>query len=424
MVRRLYTLIFALLLPFILIRLWWRGRKAPDYRLRWQERLGVIPRLNLPHQPLWIHAVSVGETLAAVPLVNKIRQRHPHLPVVITTMTPTGAARVKSVFADKVNHIYAPYDLPGCINRFLDRIRPRGLIIMETELWPNSLHYCGQRQIPCVLANGRLSAKSAQGYQRLSALVKPMLQKFSWLAVQEHDHKRRFVELGAPANSVVVIGSIKFDIEVGHELIRKGQSLRNQWGEQRLVIVAGSTHAGEEEALLEALQTVLAFHPHTLLILVPRHPERFGVVADDLAQQGWSFSRWSDGARALTKSQVLLVDTMGELMLFYAAADIAFVGGSLVRRGGHNPLEPAALAVPVVMGQSVFNFQEICDHLSRSGALTLVSRTELASFLLQLVAEKQRRKQLGAKGKAFVENNKGALNRLYQGLQRELDLFD
>lgn len=422
MARRLYTLIFALLLPFILIRLWWRGRKAPDYRLRWRERLGVIPRLNLHHQPLWIHAVSVGETLAAVPLVNKIRQQHPHLPVIITTMTPTGAARVKSVFADKVNHVYAPYDLPGCINRFLDCTRPRGLIVMETELWPNWLYCCGQRQIPCILANGRLSAESARGYQRLKALVRPMLQRFRWLAVQECEHKRRFIELGAEADSVAVVGSIKFDIEVSQQLIHQGQSLREQWGDQRLVIVAGSTHAGEEEVLLEVLQTVLATHPQTLLILVPRHPERFGPVADSLAQQGWSYSRWSAGTAALAKSQVLVVDTMGELMMFYAAADIAFVGGSLIHRGGHNPLEPAALAVPVVMGHSVFNFQEICDHLSKAGALTMVGRSDLVSVFLQLAADKQQRLQQGAKGKAFVGANKGALNRLYSGLLTELDL--
>lgn len=420
MARQIYILIYGLLLPFIFARLWWRGRKNPQYRLRWAERLGVVIRPEVGQPPLWIHAVSVGETVAAAPLLEKLLLSHPDLPVLITTMTPTGSDRVRSLFGNRVTHCYAPYDLPFCVNRFLDRIQPRAVVIMETELWPNWIHCCQQREIPVVLANGRLSAKSAAGYAKFSALIRPMLRSLSWLAVQEDSHAKRFIALGAHENALSVIGNIKFDLQLSADLSQKAGLLREQWGEQRPVLVAGSTHEGEELLLLDTFTKLQRDDDRLLLIIVPRHPERFSAVKDLLNLQSWSFAVWSDSNRSLRNAQVLLVDTMGELLNFYAAADIAIVGGSFINRGGHNPLEPAALAVPVVMGRSVFNFQDICDQLLAVGALELTSYEALGEALAALLADRSRRQSSGAAGRRYIDANRGALNRLYSGLQRYL----
>lgn len=419
--RQLYTLLFLLLLPFILLRLWWRGLQAPAYRQRWRERLGMVPKSIFSQQPLWIHAVSVGEVIAAAPLVEKFLHTHPQLPVVLTTMTPTGASRVQALFGERVCHLYAPYDLPFCVNGFLKRTSPRLLVIMETELWPNWIFCCRQRAIPSVLANGRLSEKSARGYQHFARLVKPMLQNISWLAVQDGEHAQRFIGLGAPEESVSVLGNIKFDMQMAPNLNESAKQLRQQWGVGRLVIVAGSTHEGEEDRLLDAFREVSGAVHHPLLVVVPRHPERFADVDKLLIQQGWTFSRWSDAKDNLQECEVLLVDAMGELMRFYAAADIAFVGGSLIKRGGHNPLEPAAHAIPIVMGSSVFNFQDICSSLQQLGSLRLVTSTELADELVNLAINEPLRQQRGQAGRIFVNANKGTMTSLYNGIVKWLD---
>ncbi len=428
MLRLLYTALLYLALPIILLRLWWRGRRAPAYRSRWRERLGFVAPCN--NSPLWIHAVSVGETVAIAPLVELLLARRPDLPLMLTTTTPTGSERVRALFGDRVQHAYCPWDLPDALARFLRRTRPRGCIIVETELWPNLLHGCRAAAVPVLLANARLSARSAKGYQRFAALTRPMLQCLSQVVAQHRDDGTRFIELGLPETQLTISGSIKFDIETQPHWLEAGARLRRRWGE-RPVLVAGSTHEGEDAALLRVLAQLRSEFPTLLLVLVPRHPERFEAVYRLCLETGWSVARHSVAGGALAKQgdplsqaesvDVYLGDTMGELMGFYAAADIAFVGGSLVPRGGHNPLEPAALGKPVLMGQQVFNFQAICDALDNAGGLTRVAdEAALTRALRKLLANPPQCQQQGAAAQAFVAQNRGALERLYQQVEETL----
>nr|WP_067286481.1 lipid IV(A) 3-deoxy-D-manno-octulosonic acid transferase [Marinobacterium profundum] len=423
MARLLYTTLLYLALPIILLRLWWRGRRAPAYRSRWRERLGFVAPCN--DRPLWIHAVSVGETVAIAPLVELLLARRPDFPLLLTTTTPTGSERVRALFGDRVQHAYCPWDLPDALGRFLCRTRPRGCIIVETELWPNLVHSCQAAGVPVLLANARLSARSAKGYKRFAALTRPMLQCLSQVVAQHRDDGARFVELGLSVQQLTVSGSIKFDIETKPQWLEAGTRLRKCWGD-RPVLVAGSTHEGEDAALLRMLEQLRSEFPALLLVLVPRHPERFEPVHRLCLEAGWSVARHSVAGHGESAPQtgsvdVYLGDTMGELMGFYAAADIAFVGGSLVPRGGHNPLEPAALGKPVLMGQQVFNFQAICDALDSAGGLTRVAdETALAQALRELLTDPLQRQQQGAAAQAFVAQNRGALERLYQQVEETL----
>ncbi|ANG61233.1 3-deoxy-D-manno-octulosonic acid transferase [Marinobacterium aestuarii] len=423
MARLLYTALLYLALPIILLRLWWRGRRAPAYRSRWCERLGFVTPCD--SRPLWIHAVSVGETVAIAPLVELLLARRPDLPLLLTTTTPTGSERVRALFGDRVQHAYCPWDLPDALARFLRRTRPRGCLIVETELWPNLVHGCHAAAVPVLLANARLSARSAKGYKRFAALTRPMLQCLSQVVAQHRDDGARFVELGLSAAQLTVSGSIKFDIETQPHWLEAGARLRQQWGERPL-LVAGSTHEGEDAALLRVLEQLRTEFPALLLVLVPRHPERFEPVYQLCLEAGWSVARHSvaghgESAPQVGAVDVYLGDTMGELMGLYAAADITFVGGSLVPRGGHNPLEPAALGKPVLMGQQVFNFQAICDALESAGGLTrVVDEAALTQALRELLADPLQRQQQGAAAQAFVAQNRGALERLYQQVEKTL----
>ncbi|MFC6670324.1 lipid IV(A) 3-deoxy-D-manno-octulosonic acid transferase [Marinobacterium aestuariivivens] len=420
MARRLYTLFLYLALPLILVRLWWRGRRAPAYRERWRERLGYVAASE--RQPLWIHAVSVGETVAIAPLVELLLARRPDLPILLTTTTPTGAERVRTLFGDRVRHAYCPWDLPGALDRFLRRVRPLACITVETELWPNLVHHCHAAGVPVVLANARLSARSARGYRRFAGLTKPMLQQLTRVVAQHAADGERFLGLGLPQQRLGISGSIKFDIEVRPEWLEAGGRLRRGWGEARPVLVAGSTHEGEDALLLDALAALRKTHPDLLLVLVPRHPERFDSVYRLCTDAGCKVARHSRQEPVDAQVSVYLGDTMGELMGFYAAADIAFVGGSLVPRGGHNPLEPAALGKPVLMGREVFNFQAICDQLEAVGGLVRVANgAELERECRRLLDEPGYCRQLGSSAREFVERNRGALERLYQEVETMLD---
>jgi len=413
--RWLYSGLWYLALPLVLRRLKRRAQKAPAYGERIAERFGDVPARA--EQPLWIHAVSVGETVAIAPLVKLLRKRQPDLPILLTTMTPTGAERVDALFGrDRlVSHHYCPYDLPHAVNRFLDRIQPRGLVVVETELWPNIVSACADRDVPVLLANARLSEKSARGYQKMGVLSRPMLQQLSCIAAQNKTDAGRFSQLGVADDKLVVTGSIKFDIAVPEQLTPAAQQLRAHWGETRPVLVAGSTHEGEESVLLRVYQTLLAKHPDLLLVLVPRHPERFDAVAKLIEESGLQGCRRSQAQQPDTNTQVYLGDTMGELMTLYAAADLTFVGGSLIERGGHNPLEPAALAKPVLMGAHVFNFAVICDALEAAGGLRSVDgESELQAAVSDLLAQPEQAAQQGAAAAAFVKANQGALEHLYQ----------
>lgn len=417
--RFLYNILFHLLLPLVILRLLWKGLRAPEYRLRWRERFGLA--VPVQQGGLWVHAVSVGETLAAAPLINAWREAHPDEPVLVTTMTPTGSARVQALWGNKVNHCYAPYDLPWAWGLFLRKVRPRVLVIMETELWPNMLVSAQARGIPVVLVNARLSARSAHGYARVGWLTRPVLQHLSRIAAQDEATASRFTALGVDAGKVDVTGSLKFDIAPSDALRVQATGLRLRWqlGE-RPVLVAASTHEGEDSIVLSAVAQVRELRPDTLLILVPRHPERFDSVARLVREQGCTLRRRSQQEDVTADTQVFLGDTMGELLLWYALSDIAFVGGSLVPVGGHNMLEPIALDVPTLSGPHVFNFQTIADELVAAGALQLVTPARLADAVVQLIASPAVAQAQVAAGHAVMARNRGALARQLVLIEQEM----
>ena len=419
--RTLYTLLFHLGLPLVAIRLWLRARKAPAYARRIGERFAI----NLPAmQPggIWVHAVSVGESIAAAPMIRALLERYPQLPITVTCMTPTGSERIQALFAGepRIQHCYLPYDLPWAAARFLNRVQPKLAVIMETELWPNHIHQCAKRGIPVALANARLSARSAKGYGRFARLTRPMLAEMSLIAVQTETEAERFRSLGARADTVQVTGSIKFDLTIDPQLLARAAALREQWGAgERPVWIAASTHEGEDEVVLAAHRQLLASYPNALLILVPRHQERFGPMFELCQRQGFATVRRSSGEPVTAHTAVLLGDTMGELLFLYALADSALVGGSLVATGGHNPLEPAALGKPVIMGPHRFNFLEISAMLRDAGALREVDDAEgLAEAVRQLFELPQDAQRMAQAGLKVMQANQGALKRLLDGLDR------
>lgn len=421
--RALYTLLFHLGLPLLALRLWLRARKAPAYAQRLGERFAFrLPAL----QPggLWVHAVSVGESIAAAPMIRQLLLRHPELPITVTCMTPTGSERIQALFAGepRIQHCYLPYDLPWAAGRFLDHVRPRLAVIMETELWPNHVHQCARRGIPVALANGRLSERSAKGYARFARLTAPMLAEMSLLAVQTKVEAQRFLALGARPECVQVTGSIKFDLNVDPALPVRATHLREQWqADGRAVWIAASTHEGEDAVVLAAHRQLLESHADALLILVPRHQERFASVHALCKAQGFATVQRSLGQPVTAQTQVLLGDTMGELLFLYALADIAFVGGSLVANGGHNPLEPAALAKPVLSGPHMFNFLEIGAMLREAGALVEVDDARgLATAVRQWIELPRDAVRSGEAGLAVMRANQGALNRLLDALDAKL----
>lgn len=411
--RFFYSVVFYLLTPIIFVRLFCRALASPDYANRWAERLGFTT-VSSAEDIIWVHAVSVGETLAAVPLVRELQKRYPAYRLMMTCMTPTGSERVRALFGESVEHSYAPYDMPGSVSRFLNTVKPKILIIMETELWPNTIAACERRNIPVVLANGRLSPGSAKAYQRIGPLVRPMLAALSMVAAQHSDDGARFVGLGLPADALQVTGNIKFDLTLDDTMQRQSAALSEQWhgADKRPVFLAASTHRGEDEIILDAFAGIRRQLGNTLLVLVPRHPERFNQVAELCASAGFSLARRS-GLDAVADSDVLLGDSMGELMMFYGACDVAFVGGSLVPTGGHNMIEPAAWGVPVLTGPHLFNFNEASQLLLNGGALQICeSADEMAQQCLALLQNQQRRERAGSAARLVAEANKGALDKL------------
>ncbi len=419
--RTLYTLLLYLAVPVIAVRLWLRSRKAPAYAKRIGERFA----LTLPEfkpDGIWLHAVSVGESIAAAPVVKALQQQYPDLPITVTCMTPTGSERIQSMFGDSVQHCYLPYDLPLASRRFLQRLQPRLAIVMETELWPNHINQCTRLNIPVVLANGRLSERSARGYGRFPKLVAPMLKQISALAVQSAIEAQRFIELGARAETVKVTGSIKYDQQVAEGLPEQAQTLREQWqASQRPIWIAASTHEGEDALILAAHQQLLRLFPKALLILVPRHPERFESVYALCIEQGMRVQRRSTGALVTAEQQVLLGDTMGELMFLYALADVALVGGSLIKHGGHNMLEPVALAKPTLTGLHYFNFLEIAEQLLEAGGLqTVADSSQLAQAVARLWTSHSHTEKMCRAAQQVLQRNQGALQRLLDIIQAQL----
>lgn len=418
--RYLYSTVFRLLLPLVFLRLLWRSRAAPAYRRRWGERLGFAGGGSrhdgqADAEPvIWLHAVSLGETLAARPLVEFLLTEFPGTPVLVTTTTPTGSRQLRALFGERVLHVYAPFDTPGAVTRFLKRYQPRLLLLIETELWPNLLHGCRDRRCPVLLANARLSERSYRGYARLGRFSRDLLSCISHVACQSQSDAHRFSALGVPPAGLSVCGNIKFDVDIGGSLPQRIRTLVAEWQcAQRFVLVAASTHAGEEEGVLAAFAILREQVPDALLVLVPRHPERFESVHALCLAGGWQTCRRSLGESPDAASAVLLGDTVGELLLLLGAADVAFVGGSLVARGGHNLLEPAALGVPVLSGTSLFNFAAVRDLLQGCGALQLVENEQaLAAALCELAGNDERRLAVGLAGSRAVSANRGARTRI------------
>ncbi|HEV2440954.1 MAG TPA: lipid IV(A) 3-deoxy-D-manno-octulosonic acid transferase [Steroidobacteraceae bacterium] len=413
--RLLYLVAVYLAAPVISVTLAVRGLRDRSYWCNFRERFGLGPFLAT--SPIWVHAVSVGEVQAAASLIVALRDRYPETPVLVTTFTPTGAARARALFRGTAEVRFLPFDLPGSVRRFLDRARPRLAVIIETELWPNLYRQCRLRRIPLVIASARLSRRSTDRYRRLGALFKETVAGGIVVAAQGEGDAERFRALGAAAERTHITGNLKFDLALPPDIGERGKALREQYAPRRALWVAGSTHGGvEEEAVLAAQRSVGAAHCAALLVLAPRHPNRFGEVASWLERQGIPFTRRSQssaGDASRDEPSVLLLDTLGELIYFYAAADVAFVGGSLVPIGGHNLLEPAALGLPVLTGPNNSNGEDVARLLLDCGAAQIVRNdAELGSQVAALLSDQALRAEMGNRGRAAVDRNRGALEKL------------
>lgn len=418
LLRCLYTGVLYLVLPLILVRLAVRGFRNRGYWSRWRERFGWV---NVKPGGIWFHAVSVGEVQAAAPLIEALLPAD----VLVTTMTPTGSGQVRRLFPHGIEHCYAPYDYPGAVGRFLDRARPGALVILETEIWPNLIRICRQRGIPVAFANLRLSQRSYGRYAMVRGFMASLLRSVDAFAVQGQPDAERLIGLGAPPAAVHVTGSIKFEVELPPSLSEVAKVLRREWGSDRPVWIAGSTHEEEDDRVLDAFEELLVGHPSLLLVLVPRHPERFAAVARLCRRRQLEVARRSAGEQVGPATRVYLGDTMGELSLMYAASDVAFVGGSLVPTGGHNILEPCALGVPVVFGPHMHNFQQIAElAVERGAAVQVAGVPELVRVVDRYLKDANLRFAAGENGRAMVQENRGALRRtlaVLDGLTKERD---
>ncbi len=390
------------------------------YRHNWGQRLGFCPyKLE---KCIWVHAVSLGESIAATPLIQALQKKYPSIPIVVTNMTPTGAARIRSVFGESIFQCYVPYDIPHMIKRFLRSVNPMIAIIVETELWPNLLNVTHQQKIPIIVVNARLSEKSFRSYQWVATLTKEILQNIDVIAIQTQPELERFKALGLDPARALVTGNIKFDIEVSADLFLQSDALRRELGKQRLIWIAASTHAGEEEIILAAHKQICQRYPGTLLILVPRHPDRFPAVYHLTKQLGFQVARRSQFEECSASTQIYFGDTTGELMLLYAASDVAFVGGSFIPVGGHNVLEAAVLGKPIITGSYLFNFSEITQLLTaKQGMKQVNNESELVDELSHFFSNPSHRLQVGASARAFVEEHRGGLTRQVNAITKIID---
>jgi 3-deoxy-D-manno-octulosonic-acid transferase len=419
--RFIYTLALYLLTPYVLYRLTARGLRYHGYFARWRERFGFFADPGL-EASLWVHAVSLGEVNAAVPLIEALMARYPDTPLVVTTVTPTGSERVLQLFGERVFHVYLPYDLTPAVRRFLDRVKPRIAVIMETEIWPNLFMACAARDIAILVANARLSERSLRGYWPIQPLVRRAIRCASFVAAQSAPDGERLSELGAPADRLAVVGNMKFDLEVPEAMRARGEAFRDAAGRARPVWIAASTHEGEEMAVLKAHAAVLRRFPDALLLFAPRHPERFKPVASACRAYGFRTSTRSEDGTAGRTCQCFVADSMGELIEFYAAADAAFVGGSLVTVGGHNVLEPAALARPVIVGPHTFNFDEVTADLVAAGAVQRIDDADaLGPAMARLLGSAAERQRMGDAAYALMQRERGAVARTMTIIERLLE---
>ncbi len=419
--RGLYSAVLYVLTPVTVYHLIWRGLRFGEYLQRWNERYASYSAPS-PAIDIWLHAVSVGEVNAAVPVVEALRRQHPHLRWLITTITPTGSARVRALWGDQVEHVYAPYDLPGAVRRFLWHYRPRLALIMETELWPNLLFACRDRGVPGYILNARLSARSLRGYRVLGPLIARVARSVKRIGAQSDADARRFVHLGAASERVLATGNLKFDIAVPEGLGELVQRFGERLG-GRPVWIAASTHEGEEAAVVNIHRRLRERWPRLLLLWAPRHPERFARVAEQSRAAGWTTGTRTQSLWPGADQQVFIIDTLGELMTFYACADVAFVGGSLQPIGGHNLLEPAAVGTPVVTGPHLHNFAEISRRLQKAGALEIAADADgVAAALQRLLEQDDARALMRRNGRELVEQGRGALQRTLDMIAVDLPL--
>jgi len=408
------------------LKLIWSGLANRGYWQRWSERFGLA-ELAVTRPLVWVHAVSVGEVQAAIPLVQRLLNEYPQYQLLVTTVTPTGSSIVRQKFGDDVLHCYLPYDLPHVVNRFLGRIRPVALIILETEIWPNLYHQCNARGIKLLLVNARLSERSFNGYRKLGGFTRQVLANIDFIAAQGEADARRLIALGADRDRLTVTGNLKFDIEIPDRVIDRGRAIRRSWGQDRPAWIAASTHEGEDPLILAAHQKVLRQYTDCLLVLAPRHPERSTSLQELCNRSGFTVvcksqpgNKTEDGYSG--GEQVYILDSIGELLDYYAAVDVAFVGGSLLPAyGGHNVLEPAGIGVPVITGVFTDNFMEInCLLRERQAEFEVRDSEQLAVRVLQLLADAGLRRQMGAAGEQLVRLNRGSVERIMEMVSKIL----
>ncbi len=407
--RRFYSFLMYLLTPYLLLRLWWKGKSLPAYRNRIAERFSLDKRPT-EKVDIWVHAVSLGEVIAVTPLIDELINKQ--WKILITTMTPTGAERVKIRFGTKVSHRYVPYDLPWVLRRFFKDVQPRLGLIVETELWPNLIHFARKAEVPLFLINARLAERSYKGYKKVEFLFKPLLNQFKAIFSQSEDDAKRFKALGADDSRVIVLGNMKFDLQtqnINSELFLK---LQERWGNDRPVVMAASTHEDEELQLLIPLKKLQSSLANMVLLIAPRHPERFQKVFQLAVEKGFNTGLESKVETLSPDNEVIVLDSLGELMGFYQVADYAFVGGSFVPVGGHNVLEPIAMKVPVFSGPHVHNFKTICRDLQEAQAIELATDAEdLADRIIAVHKNNEKKQLLVTNATAVLEANKGAVQR-------------
>ena len=424
LLRGLYSALLVVLAPVTVYHLIWRGFRQPAYFQRWNERYGVYGVPPRP-TPVWVHAVSVGEVNAAAPLINALLARDPARRLLVTTITPTGSERVRALWGHRVEHVYLPYDLSGAVRRFLAHFRPGIGLIVETELWPNLLFCCRDAGIPTAIVNARLSARSLRGYRVLRPLVGRALRTVHTVATQSSDDGRRFVKLGALRERVFDTGNLKYDITIDEAAVAALSAEFAARAGTRPVWIAASTHPGEEAIVIDLHRRLRTRWPDLLLVWAPRHPERFRGAAQLAVEAGWrvatrAMTTWPDAG-----DDVFVLDTLGELGLFFACADVAFVGGSLQDIGGHNLLEPAAVGVPVVTGPHLQNFTDIARQLGKAGALRIGADADAVhDHLAQLLGDADARAVMAEAGRALVEAGRGALQRTLALIEDDLPVPD
>ncbi|HHX8642339.1 TPA: lipid IV(A) 3-deoxy-D-manno-octulosonic acid transferase [Vibrio diabolicus] len=413
LVRIVYTLLLALASPLLLFGLYKSKPNKPKFGSRWKEHFGITPKLKSNDKPIWIHAVSVGESIAATPLIKALKEQNPEQSILVTTTTSTGAEQIAKL-GDLVEHRYMPIDFGFAIKGFLKAVQPKQMLIIETELWPNTLHNVHKAGIPITIVNARLSEKSCCNYTKVQPLFNVMLPCLAQILCQTESDANRFERLGVDKDKLAVTGSIKFDIQISEQVKQQGQQLRAQLGNDRPIWIAASTHKGEDEQVLDAHKQVLKSHPNALLVLVPRHPERFDDVFTLCQQQGFSTVRRTSMHAVETNTQVYLGDTMGEMLTLMGAADICFMGGSLVgdKVGGHNVLEPAALGVPVITGPSYYNFQDLVAKMLHKKVIKLIESPNEMSLKVEAMFQDALAKSVVQENLLnFVKDNVGALTK-------------